>query len=81
MPGLRLHGGHDVRPDDGDSVDDWRDAEWRYLHESAEKFNAGQKELVAVPAIENTWYDGTGHINVFDGRGRHGSFGCAFHSA
>ena len=31
-----------------------------------ETFNASQDELVAVPAIENTWYDGTGHINVFN---------------
>ncbi|MBB2748400.1 UNVERIFIED_ORG: hypothetical protein FHR35_008293 [Microbispora rosea subsp. rosea] len=58
----------DIRNGD-DFVENWRDAdsaEWRYLHESADKFNAGQKDLVAVPAIENTWYDGTGHINVFD---------------
>ncbi|MEV5741261.1 metallophosphoesterase [Microbispora rosea] len=58
----------DIRNGD-DFVDDWRDAdsaEWRYLHESAAKFNADQKDLVAVPATENTWYDGTGHINVFD---------------
>ncbi|MGV9327986.1 metallophosphoesterase [Streptosporangium sandarakinum] len=57
----------DVRNGD-DFIEDWRDAdsaEWRYLHESAAKFNAGQDDLVAVPAIENTWYDGTGHINVF----------------
>ncbi|MFG1750978.1 metallophosphoesterase [Streptosporangium sandarakinum] len=57
----------DIRNGD-DFVEDWRDAdsaEWRYLHESAAKFNAGQDGLVAVPAIENTWYDGTGHINVF----------------
>ena len=52
-----------------DFVEDWRDAdsaEWRYLHESATKFNAAQDDLVAVPAVENTWYDGTGHINVFN---------------
>ncbi|MEU7913268.1 metallophosphoesterase [Microbispora bryophytorum] len=63
---------HDVMWDirDGeDFVENWRDAdsaEWRYLHESAAQFNADQKDLVAVPAVENTWYDGTGHINVFD---------------
>ncbi|MEU4575626.1 metallophosphoesterase [Nonomuraea sp. NPDC023979] len=58
----------DIRNGD-DYLDDWREAdsaEWRYLHESAEKFNAGQDKLVAVPSIENTWYDGTGHINVFN---------------
>lgn len=58
----------DIRNGD-DFLDDWRDAdsaEWRYLHERAEKFNSSQDELVAVPSIENTWYDGTGHINVFD---------------
>ncbi|SDJ03088.1 hypothetical protein [Nonomuraea jiangxiensis] len=52
-----------------DFVEDWRDAdsaEWRYLHESAATFNAAQDDLVAVPAIENTWYDGTGDINVFN---------------
>ncbi|MEN3535160.1 CehA/McbA family metallohydrolase [Microbispora sp. ZYX-F-249] len=57
----------DIRNGD-DFVEDWRDAdsaEWRYLHESAGKFNAGQDDLIAVPSIENTWYDGTGHINVF----------------
>ncbi|MEV4455052.1 metallophosphoesterase [Microbispora sp. NPDC049633] len=57
----------DIRNGD-DFVEDWRDAdsaEWRYLHESAARFNAGQDDLIAVPSIENTWYDGTGHINVF----------------
>ncbi|WP_089213655.1 hypothetical protein [Streptosporangium subroseum] len=52
-----------------DFVENWRDAdsaEWRSLHESAAKFNAAQDDLVAVPAVENTWYDGTGHINVFN---------------
>ncbi|ACQ81636.1 metallophosphoesterase [Beutenbergia cavernae DSM 12333] len=63
---------HDVMWDlrNGDDfVDDWRDAEseeWRWLHEQSEAYNAGQDELVVVPAIENTWYDGTGHINVFN---------------
>ncbi|MGW0802519.1 metallophosphoesterase [Nonomuraea sp. NPDC002799] len=58
----------DIRNGD-DYVANWRDAdsaEWRYLHESATKFNTSQDDLVAVPAIENTWYDGTGHINVFN---------------
>ncbi|GAA4204649.1 metallophosphoesterase [Microbispora amethystogenes] len=58
----------DIRNGD-DFAESWRDAdsaEWRYLHETADRFNAGQKDLVAVPAIENTWYDGTGHINVFN---------------
>lgn len=58
----------DIRNGD-DFVEDWRDAdsaEWRYMHESAAEFNASQDELVAVPSIENTWYDGTGHINVFN---------------
>lgn len=63
---------HDVMWDlrNGDDfIDDWRDAEsteWRYLHEQVEAYNAAQDELVAVPSIENTWYDGTGHINVFN---------------
>ncbi|MFF4779086.1 hypothetical protein ACFY05_40350 [Microtetraspora fusca] len=52
-------------PPDADS------AEWRYLHESAAKFNAEQDDLVAVPAVENTWYDGTGHINVFNRTAEH----------
>ena len=58
----------DIRNGD-DFIDDWRDAtseEWRYLHEQAYAFNKSQDDLVAVPAIENTWYDGTGHINVFN---------------
>lgn len=59
---------YDLRNGD-DFIDDWRDAasaEWRYVHEQADAFNASQDELVAVPGIENTWYDGTGHINVFN---------------
>ncbi|RED63039.1 S-layer homology domain-containing protein [Cohnella lupini] len=58
----------DIRNGD-DFIDDWRDAaseEWRYVHERAFAFNESQDDLVAVPAIENTWYDGTGHINVFN---------------
>ncbi|MCR1784135.1 metallophosphoesterase [Nocardioides carbamazepini] len=63
---------HDVMWDlrNGDDfVDDWRDAdsqEWRQVHEDAFAFNDAQDDLVAVPSIENTWYDGTGHINVFN---------------
>ncbi|WP_039365053.1 Ig-like domain repeat protein [Mumia flava] len=63
---------HDVMWDlrNGDDfVDDWRDAdsrEWRAVHEEVETYNASQDDLVAVPSIENTWYDGTGHINVFN---------------
>ncbi|QWF23315.1 metallophosphoesterase [Nocardioides sp. LMS-CY] len=63
---------HDVMWDlrNGDDfIDDWRDAdseEWRYVHEAVDHFNGAQDELVAVPSIETTWYDGTGHINVFD---------------
>ncbi|QOR70157.1 metallophosphoesterase [Ruania alkalisoli] len=58
----------DIRNGD-DFIDDWRDAdseEWRWVHEQAEAYNASQDDLVAVPSIENTWYDGTGHINVFN---------------
>ncbi|GAB2480055.1 hypothetical protein GCM10027063_22610 [Promicromonospora xylanilytica] len=40
--------------------------EWRRVHEQAEEFNAAQDDLVAIPSIENTWYDGTGHINTFN---------------
>lgn len=63
---------HDVmydRRNGDDFITDWHDAdseEWRYVHEAADAFNASQDKLVAVPAIENTWYDGTGHINVFN---------------
>ncbi|GAB2858005.1 CehA/McbA family metallohydrolase [Nocardioides pacificus] len=63
---------HDVMWDlrNGDDfIDDWRDAdsqEWRQVHEDAFAFNDSQDDLVAVPSIENTWYDGTGHINVFN---------------
>ncbi|MER7212398.1 metallophosphoesterase [Streptosporangium sp. NPDC000239] len=58
----------DIRNGD-DFIKDWRDAdsdEWRALHELADKFNASQTELTVAPAIENTWYDGTGHINLFN---------------
>lgn len=41
-------------------------AEWRRVHEQADEFNAAQDDLVAIPSIENTWYDGTGHINTFN---------------
>ncbi len=50
-------------------AEDWADAEsdeWRYLHERASEFNAAQEDVVAVPAYETTWYDGTGHINIFN---------------
>ncbi|WP_147918724.1 metallophosphoesterase [Ruania zhangjianzhongii] len=63
---------HDVMWDlrNGDDfVEDWRDAEseeWRWVHEQAEQYNAEHDDLTAVPSIENTWYDGTGHINVFN---------------
>src|SRR5690606_17698866 len=63
---------HDVMWDlrNGDDfIDDWRDAdseEWRRVHEDVFAFNDVQDDLVAVPSIENTWYDGTGHINVFN---------------
>lgn len=58
----------DLRNTD-DFVDDWTEAsseEWRYLKQSTEEFNASQDEVVAVPGYETTWYDGTGHINVFN---------------
>ncbi|WP_154402119.1 metallophosphoesterase [Ornithinimicrobium cavernae] len=51
-----------------DFITDWRDAaseEWRYLHEQSEAFNAGS-DLETVIAEELTWYDGTGHLNVFN---------------
>lgn len=63
---------HDVMWDlrNGDDfVEDWRDAEseeWRWVHEQTEEYNAEHDDLTVVPAIENTWYDGTGHINVFN---------------
>ena len=63
---------HDVMWDlrNGDDfVQDWREAdseEWRWVHEQAEQYNAEHDDLTVIPAIENTWYDGTGHINVFN---------------
>ncbi len=63
---------HDVMWDlrNGDDfIEDWRDAEsdeWRAQHEAVEAFNAEQDELVVVPSVENTWYDGTGHLNVYN---------------
>ncbi|MPV36312.1 metallophosphoesterase [Georgenia subflava] len=51
-----------------DFITDWRDAasdEWRYLHEESEAFNANS-DLETVIGEELTWYDGTGHMNIFN---------------
>ncbi|WP_129711098.1 CehA/McbA family metallohydrolase [Haloactinopolyspora alba] len=63
---------HDVlfdRRNSDDFTTDWRDAvsdEWRHLHEASASFNAAQDELVTIPAEEITWYDDSGHINLFN---------------
>ncbi|GAA2907257.1 hypothetical protein JOD62_001200 [Microbacterium keratanolyticum] len=64
---------HDVTMDVR-SADDWADDhehahsnEWKYLKSGAERHNAsGDSDLVAVPGEEVTWYDSTGHINLFN---------------
>ncbi|SEF17396.1 CehA/McbA family metallohydrolase [Jiangella alba] len=63
---------HDVlydRRNSDDFTTDWRDAvsdEWRYLHEESDAFNAEQDDLVTLPAEEITWYDTSGHMNLFN---------------
>ncbi|KDA05993.1 metallophosphoesterase [Microbacterium sp. CH12i] len=64
---------HDVTMDVR-SADDWtedhehaRSEEWNYLKSGAERHNeSGDSDLVAVPGEEVTWYDATGHINLFN---------------
>ncbi|MGX1794130.1 metallophosphoesterase [Microbacterium sp. NPDC055312] len=64
---------HDVTMDVR-SADDWiddhgkaRSEEWKHLKNGAERHNAGgSSDLVAVPGEEVTWYDASGHINLFD---------------
>lgn len=59
----------DVRAAD-DWIDDYKQAsseEWKYLKEGAEKHNAsGDSDLVVATAEEVTWYDGSGHLNVYN---------------
>ncbi|HEY6738133.1 MAG TPA: CehA/McbA family metallohydrolase [Actinopolymorphaceae bacterium] len=63
---------HDVlydRRNSDDFTTDWRQAEsdeWRYLHEVSAEYNASQDELVTIPAEEITWYDTSGHMNLFN---------------
>lgn len=63
---------HDVlydRRNSDDFTTDWRKSvsdEWRYIHEESASFNASQNDLVTVPAEELTWYDTSGHINLFN---------------
>lgn len=58
----------DVRAAD-DWIDDHADAEseeWRHLKESAAAHNAsGSSDLVVDTGEEMTWYDGTGHLNIY----------------
>lgn len=58
---------HDLRNSD-DFVEDPEDSEseeWRYVHEATEKFNESS-DLITIPAEEVTWYDDSGHINLFN---------------
>lgn len=64
---------HDVTMDIR-SADDWTEdhkhahsEEWNHLKSGAERHNeSGDSDLVAVPGEEVTWYDATGHINLFN---------------
>ncbi|MGP6177653.1 metallophosphoesterase [Microbacterium sp. A196] len=64
---------HDVTMDVR-SADDWiehhehaHSDEWKYLKSGAERHNeSGDGKLIAVPGEEVTWYDATGHINLFN---------------
>ncbi|WP_144276683.1 metallophosphoesterase [Parenemella sanctibonifatiensis] len=63
---------HDVAFDlrNGDAyTEDWRTAasqEWRRYRQGVQDYNAAQSELVLGSGYEMTWYDGTGHLNVFN---------------
>ncbi|WP_157553388.1 CehA/McbA family metallohydrolase [Jiangella gansuensis] len=63
---------HDVlydRRNSDDFTTDWRQAvsdEWRHLHEVTDSYNASQDDLVTIPAEEITWYDDSGHMNLFN---------------
>ena len=64
---------HDVTMDVR-SADDWTENhehahsdEWNHLKSGAVRHNeSGDSDLVAVPGEEVTWYDATGHINLFN---------------
>ncbi|UPK73149.1 metallophosphoesterase [Nocardioidaceae bacterium SCSIO 66511] len=63
---------HDVlydRRNSDDFTGDWRDAvsqEWRYLHERSDAYNESQDDVVTIAAEEITWYDDSGHMNLFN---------------
>lgn len=40
--------------------------EWSYSHRSSEEFNAGSEHLQTLIGEEVTWYDGSGHMNIFN---------------
>lgn len=58
----------DVRAADDftEHAEDAHSGEWAHLHEAADEFNAQNDDLVALPGEEITWYNGTGHINLFN---------------
>ncbi|MGG1574323.1 CehA/McbA family metallohydrolase [Fictibacillus sp. NRS-1165] len=61
---------HDVTFDvssNNDYLQSYKDsysAEYKQLHEESNKANG--KDLVALPGVEVTWYDGAGHMNLFN---------------
>lgn len=63
---------HDVSYDlmnSDEFVSDWREAasdEWRFYKEGIDAFNAEQQDLVVGSGYEMTYYDGTGHLNVYN---------------
>src|SRR5699024_8707080 len=40
--------------------------EWSYSHRAAEEFNASSEHLQTLIGEEVTWYDGSGHMNIFN---------------
>ncbi len=40
--------------------------EWSYSHRSSEEFNATSDHLQTLIGEEVTWYDGSGHLNIFN---------------
>ncbi|MGO3146408.1 MAG: CehA/McbA family metallohydrolase [Leucobacter sp.] len=40
--------------------------EWAYMHNEVDKWNEAGNELITLPGEEITWYDGSGHMNLFN---------------
>ncbi|MGO1393251.1 metallophosphoesterase [Agrococcus casei] len=59
---------YDIRNTD-DFIGDWRDAEsaeWKFAHQEAADWNSQPNEMQALIGEEVTWYNNTGHMNIFN---------------